>query len=106
MSKKDEVKFTQDELDKIQEFQQRYLNIQMGFGQIEIMNMRLNTQMSDLDTAAENLRTDLVNTQEEERVFIEEVNKIYGPGVLNPETGVFTPNDLPDATDVSLDESE
>ena len=94
MTKKEKaIKFTQDELDKIQEFQQRYLNIQMGLGQIEIMNMRLSTQMSDLDVAAENLRTDLVNTQEEERVFIEEVNKIYGSGTLNPDTGIFTPNE-------------
>tara|TARA_Y100000034_G_scaffold41999_1_gene51550 strand:- start:247 stop:540 length:294 start_codon:yes stop_codon:yes gene_type:complete len=90
---KSEVKFSEEELGKIKEFQQRYLDIQMGYGQVQITRSRLEQQFESLDEAHDKLNENLVNTQTEERSFIEEINKKYGDGVLNPETGVFTPSD-------------
>lgn len=93
---KEEIKFAQEELDKIKEFQQRYVNIQLGFGQAEITKMRLETQLENINTAMDSLKEQLSTTQKEEQEFIADVNKKYGDGVLNPETGVFTPNTDPD----------
>jgi len=90
---KSEVKFSEEELGKIKEFQQKYLDIQMGYGQIQITRSRLEQQFAGLDDAHDKLNENLVDTQTEERNFIEEINKKYGDGVLNPETGVFTPSD-------------
>jgi phosphopantetheine adenylyltransferase len=92
-----EIKFVEKELEEIKEFQQRYVNVQMGFGQAEITRSRLEKQLENVDVFVEELRTTLVTIQEEEREFIENINKKYGDGVLNPETGVFTPNTVDSA---------
>ncbi len=88
-----EIKFTQEELDNIQGFQQRYANIQLSFGQAEITRIRLDQQLVEVDTFTESLREQFADTQAEERTFIESINDKYGAGVLDPETGVFTPSD-------------
>ena len=90
--KENVVKFTDTELEKIKDFQQRYLDIQMSFGQGEILRSRLERQLEEIDTFFDKNRDDLANVQKEERDFITEINKVYGDGVLNPETGVFTPS--------------
>ena len=94
------VTFNKEELDKIKEFQQKYLNFQGSFGHVQMGRLRLESQLEDIDQAYDQLVSDLQNTQKEERTFIEEVNTKYGDGVLDPTTGIFTPN-LPDKTDKS-----
>ena len=86
-----EIKFTQEELDKINEFRQKYLDTQMGFGQTEITRLRLGRQLDNLDTFIEDLRKQFEIIQKDEQEFIAEINKTYGDGVLDPDTGVFTP---------------
>ena len=87
-----EIKFTQEELDQISKFRQKYLDVQMGFGQTEITKIRLSRQQENLDKFADDLRKQFDTIQEEEQKFIAEINEKYGDGVLDPETGVFTPN--------------
>tara|TARA_Y100000310_G_scaffold278120_1_gene296369 strand:- start:607 stop:951 length:345 start_codon:yes stop_codon:yes gene_type:complete len=87
-----EIKFNEEDLEKIKIFQQRYVEIQMGFGQAEINRARLESQLKSVDEFVDNLKQNLDSIQEEERTFIQDVNKKYGDGVLNPATGVFTPN--------------
>ena len=86
-----EIKFTEDELNKIQGFQDRYVQIQLSLGQAEITKVRLEAQMESLDEAAAQSRSDLVEVQNDERDFITGINEKYGEGVLDPGTGVFTP---------------
>tara|TARA_Y100000034_G_scaffold20292_1_gene23152 strand:+ start:328 stop:618 length:291 start_codon:yes stop_codon:yes gene_type:complete len=89
---KETKKFTQKELDQISEYRQKYLDIQMGFGQSEITRVRLERQHENLDKFTDDLRKQFDTIQEEEQKFIAEINEKYGDGVLDPETGVFTPN--------------
>ena len=91
-TKNGEIKFKKKELEEIKEFQQKYVNVQMGFGQSEITRSRLEKQLENVDIYVDELRTKLATIQEEEKEFIERINETYGDGVLNPETGVFTPN--------------
>ena len=86
-----EIKFTQEELNSIKGFQQQYMEVQMGFGQAEITRSRLENQMENVDVFVGELRTKLVQIQEDEKTFITGVNEKYGDGSLDPETGVFTP---------------
>ena len=87
----EEVKFSDEDMNKIKEFQQKYVDIQMNFGRIEISKNRLEDQFESLDEAHDKLVDDLNSTQTEERSFIAEVNEKYGDGVLDPQTGLFTP---------------
>ena len=89
---KEKIKFTQEELDQISEYRQKYLDVQMGFGQAEITRTRLERQHENLDKFAGDLRKQFDAIQEDEQKFIAGINKKYGDGVLDPETGVFTPN--------------
>ena len=92
MPTKEEIKFTDEELEKISEFRQKYLDTQMGFGQAEITRTRLERQHKNLDEFTNDLRKQFDTIQEDEQKFIAGINKKYGDGVLDPDTGVFTPN--------------
>ncbi len=81
----EEVKFTEEEMNKVKTFQQNYVNIQNQFGQLKMAQLRLDKQEIDLENTLE-------STQKEEQKFLDEITEKYGEGSLNQETGVFTPN--------------
>jgi len=81
----EEVKFTEDELKQVQNFQTNYASIQNQFGQIKMAVLRLEQQEIDLEGSLKSL-------QDEEKKFLDKITEKYGQGTLNPETGVFTPN--------------
>ena len=81
----EEVKFTEEELKQVQNFQNQYLSVQNQFGQLKLAQIRLDNQEVDLENA-------LKQVQDNETKFLDEITKKYGQGTLNPETGVFTKN--------------
>ena len=81
----EEVKFTEEELKQVQNFQNQYLSVQNQFGQLKLAQIRLDNQEVDLENA-------LKQVQDNETKFLDEITKKYGQGTLNTETGVFTPN--------------
>ena len=87
-----EVKFTEDEMKQINTLQQGYVNLQNALGQLSVNRIRLNQQFDDLDTAEDGVRAQFVENQTKERDFVDSINKKYGQGTLNPETGEFVPN--------------
>ena len=87
----DEIKFTDEELKSLQELSQNYQNIQASFGQIKVQKI-LNQQQADaLEEAEVKMDADYKDIQDSERKLVEELNEKYGPGQLDPQTGVFTP---------------
>ena len=87
----DEIKFTDEELKSLQELSQSYQNIQASFGQLKVQKI-LNQQQADaLEEAEVKMDSDYKDIQDNERKLVEELNEKYGPGQLDPETGVFTP---------------
>ena len=82
----EEVKFTEEELKQVQDIQNKYISIQNQFGQLKLAQINLDNQEIDLEKALENLQT-------EEQKFLDLTTQKYGQGSLNPETGVFTPNE-------------
>ena len=82
----EEVKFTEEELKQVQNIQQSYVNVQNQFGQLKMAQIRLDNQEVELEDA-------LKQIQGEEQKFLDGITKKYGQGSLNPETGVFTPNE-------------
>ena len=82
----EEVKFTEEEMNKVKTFQQNYVNIQNQFGQLKLAQIRLDEQEIDLENS-------LKQIQEEEQKFLDGITEKYGQGTLNPETGVFIPSE-------------
>jgi len=87
----DEIKFSEEELKSLQELSQSYQNIQASFGQLKVQKI-LNQQQADaLEEAEVKMDADYKEIQDNERKLVEELNEKYGPGQLDPQTGVFTP---------------
>ena len=87
----DEIKFTDEELKSLQDLSQSYQNIQASYGQLKVQKI-LNQQQADaLEEAEVKMDADYKDIQDNERKLVEELNEKYGPGQLDPQTGVFTP---------------
>ena len=87
----EEIKFSEEELKSLQELSQSYQNIQSSFGQVKVQKI-LNQQQADaLEEAEVKMDADYKDIQDNERKLVEELNEKYGPGQLDPQTGVFTP---------------
>ena len=91
-----EVKFTDDELKQLQGLQTSYQEKQLQFGQLKVQRILLQQQSDALEEAEVQLEEDYKVVQETERGIVKQLNKKYGPGSLNPETGVFTPTESTD----------
>ena len=74
---------TEQELEKLQNFQKDYQSIQFEFGEIEIIKARL-------EGRSELIKSTLKKTQEEETQFTKELQEKYGEITLNLETGEFS----------------
>ena len=102
MAKDNEVKFTEDEMNTIKELQQTYAAVQNTLGQLSVSRIRLSQEIGSLDEAENKLRTDFVETQQKERDFVQDINKKYGDGNLDLNTGVFTPRPAEETPDKTL----
>lgn len=85
------VKFTEEELKSIQKIQQKYFDIQGELGRISITKIRLNQQLDGLADREDSLNEEFIGAQNEEKTFVDTIQKKYGEGVLDPESGTFTP---------------
>ena len=94
----EEVKFTDEELQQLGAIQTSYQNLQAGFGQLRVQRRLLEQQLNQLEEAELNLENEYTKAQGNEKTFVKSLNDKYGPGSLNPETGVFTPAVTPEAT--------
>ncbi len=100
----DEIKFTDEELKSLQELSQNYQNIQASFGQLKVQKI-LNQQQADaLEEAEVKMDADYKDIQDKERELVQQLNEKYGPGQLDPQTGVFTPTPQEEAA-VEVEES-
>jgi|MDTC01.2.fsa_nt_gb hypothetical protein len=86
-----EVKFTDDELKALRDLQDGYQEKQAQFGQLRVQKILLNQQVEALEKTEEQFEKDYVSLQEKEQEIVKQLNEKYGPGSLDPQTGVFTP---------------
>ena len=93
-----ETKFSEEELKSLQDLQTSYQQKQLQFGQLEVQRLLVSQQLEQLDNAKAKLEVEYSEVQETERKLVQSLNEKYGPGNLDPATGVFTP--APAATQV------
>ena len=87
----DEIKFTDEELKSLSDLSQSYQNIQASFGQIRVQKILAEPQAAALEEAEVKMEADYKEMQDTERDLVQKLNEKYGPGQLDPQTGVFTP---------------
>ena len=87
-----EMKFTDEELQSLQGLQTSYQEKQAILGQLAVQRILLNQQMEALEIRTEEVETEYQTVQQEEQDIVKTLNEKYGPGQLDPTTGVFTPS--------------
>ena len=87
-----EMKFTEDELQSLQNLQNGYQEKQANLGQLSVQRILLNQQIEALEARQVELESEYEAVQQEERDLVQKLNEKYGPGQLDPQTGVFTPS--------------
>ena len=90
-----EMKFSDDELQSLQDLQNGYQEKQAMLGQIAVQRIIVSQQMDALEARQTELETEYEAVQQEERDLVQKLNEKYGPGQLDPQTGVFTPTEEP-----------
>ena len=90
-----EIKFTEDELKSLSDLRETYAAVQNDFGAIKVRKVLLTQQLDSLEEAEVQLETRYTETQKTEQDLVKSLNDKYGPGNLDPQTGVFTPVEVP-----------
>ena len=87
----DEVKFSEEELKELGDLQTSYQEKQGLLGQLSVQRILLNQQIEAIETRQTELEGEYEEVQQTERDLVQKLNEKYGPGQLDPQTGVFTP---------------
>ena len=91
MSDGEAVKFSEEELQSLQELQNTYASISTQFGQLKVSKMNLLRQLDSLEQSEENLENAWEDNRKKEAELVQSLTEKYGPGSLNPQTGEYTP---------------
>ena len=93
MAKKKEIKFTQEELDSLSNLKNTYAQLELSLGKVEMARIQIDQRAEQIEGEKLSLETQINELQKQERVLVESLNEKYGAGNLDPNTGVFTPNE-------------
>ena len=92
MAKKSkEIKFTKDEISQIESIRNGFDEVQNFLGRLEIQRIQAEQVLENLNNDKLRLETRYSDLVDEERELVVNLNEKYGPGNLDPETGIFTP---------------
>ena len=92
MAKKSkEIKFTQDEINSLQALQTNYANVRSAFGDLEVQRIQTEQRLDQINNEKLRLETEYSKLNTSEQQLVNDLNEKYGPGNLDPTTGVFTP---------------
>ena len=80
----EEIKFTEEELKSLGDLQQSDQRITNSYGQIALAKHNLEEQEAAV-------KSEFENTRQQEQKLLNSITEKYGPGQLDPQTGVFTP---------------
>ena len=87
-----EIKFTEKELQSLQELSTKSNEITNRFGQLAIAKINLEKQSEAVAEEEFKLHEELEALKVEEQETLQSITDKYGPGSLDPQTGVFTPS--------------
>ena len=88
----DDIKFTEEEMKSLRDLQDSYTQKQAELGQVSVQRILLNQQLDALEEKQTFLENEYKKIQQQEQDLVKKLNEKYGAGQLDPESGVFTPN--------------
>ena len=91
VSNPNEIKFSDEELTSLRELQEGYQEKSAQFGQLKIQKLLVQQQLDALESTEVQMESDYSALQSKEQEIVKQLNEKYGPGNLDPQTGVFTP---------------
>tara|TARA_B100001939_G_C16927143_1_gene612244 strand:+ start:1259 stop:1552 length:294 start_codon:yes stop_codon:yes gene_type:complete len=86
-----EIKFTEEELKSLSNLRDTYSAVQNDFGALRVQRTILEQNLQNNLEAEKQVEAKYVETQQAEQELVKTLNEKYGPGNLDPQTGVFTP---------------
>ena len=86
-----EIKFSEEELKELGDLQTSYQEKQAQLGQLAVQKILLDQQIEGLGNRQAELEGEYEAVQQSERDLVQKLNEKYGPGQLDPQSGVFTP---------------
>ena len=86
-------KFTEDEMNQIQELQKNYQDATATLGRLSVQEIILSQQIENVDNERENVKTAYSELQKKEQTLVQTLNDKYGAGTLDIVSGEFTPTD-------------
>jgi|TARA_R110000851_G_scaffold122251_2_gene251567 hypothetical protein len=87
-----EIKFTEDELKTLGELQGKYNVVTNKFGQLAIAKLNFEKQKESIEDEEFKITEELESVRNEEQSVLKDITEKYGPGQLDPQTGIFTPS--------------
>jgi hypothetical protein len=87
-----EIKFTQEELDQIKQLRDNTNRIIYQFGEIDLELHLMQQRTNELQQLRTELQAEYQNQSNNERTLVDELNKKYGAGQVDIESGIFIPN--------------
>ena len=87
-----EIKFTEDELKSVGDLQVKYNTVTNKFGQLAIAKLNIERQQESVEEEEFKVHEELESVRAEEQEVLTGITEKYGPGTLDPQTGVFTPS--------------
>jgi hypothetical protein len=87
-----EIKFTEDELKSLGDLQGKYTTVTNKFGQVAIAKLNFEKQQESIEEEEFKITEELESVRAEEQTLLNDITEKYGPGQLDPQSGVFTPS--------------
>ena len=87
----EEIKFSEEELKELGELQTSYQEKQAELGQLSVQRILQNQRTEAIEIRTQEVEQEYAEVQQKERDLVKTLNEKYGPGQLDPATGVFTP---------------
>ena len=87
-----EIKFTEDELKSLGDLQGKYNVVTNKFGQLAIAKLNFEKQQESIEEEEFKITEELESVRTEEQTLLNTITEKYGPGQLDPQSGVFTPS--------------
>ena len=92
MAKKSkQIKFTDEEIKSLQDLQSNYENIKNSIGALEVSRLQTEVRLDNINNEKLRLETEYSKLNMSEQTLVNDLNEKYGPGNLDPTSGVFTP---------------
>jgi hypothetical protein len=87
-----EIKFTEDELKSLGDLQGKYNVVTNKFGQLAIAKLNFEKQQESIEEEEFKITEELESVRAEEQTLLNDITEKYGPGQLDPQSGIFTPS--------------